>query len=81
MTATTSTSIVAPRLIEPGIDAGVPPDEEDAGDARDEGGEAERERPVQLDVVAERSHARRLVPDSLERDAERCRARCSGSSR
>ena len=55
MTAITSTSIVAPRSIDAGIDVAVPPDEEDAGDRRDERREREGDRPVQRDVVAERA--------------------------
>ena len=33
--------------------------------------EAERERPVQRDVVAERAHPHRVVADPLEREPER----------
>ena len=48
-----------------------PPGVEDAADRGDEGADPERERPVERDVVAERRHARGLVADALEGDAER----------
>ena len=47
------------RRAEPDVrrrDLPVPPDEEHAGERRDEGGEPERERAVERDVVAERGH-------------------------
>ena len=53
------------------VDVAVPPDEEDAADRRDERREAERDRPVQHDVVAERGHPDRVVADALQRQAER----------
>ena len=53
------------------IDLAVPPDEEDAAERRDEPGDAEGQRPVERDVVAERAHAHRLVADALQREPER----------
>ena len=43
-----------------------PPRVEDASERRDERADAEGERPVERDVVAERGHTHRLVADALE---------------
>ena len=71
MTAITSTSIVAPRSIDAGSmwpfhqTKSTPPIA--ATNAR----EAEGERAVEHDVVAERRHAHRVVADALQRQPER----------
>ncbi len=52
-------------------DLALPPDEQDAGERREERGEAEGERPVQRDGVAERAHPHRLVADALQAEPER----------
>ncbi len=49
-----------------GRDLQVPPDGENPRQRRDEGTEREGEHPVKGDVVAQRAHARGLVPDPLE---------------
>src|SRR5262245_28750240 len=46
------------------------PDVEDPGDRGDERAEAERDRPVQRHVVAERAHADGVVANALEGDPE-----------
>ena len=51
-------------------DPGVPPDGENAGETCDESAKAEGNRAQERDVVAERTHAGRVVTHSLEREAE-----------
>ena len=53
-----------------GRDLGVLPDQQDAGDGGDDGGEGVGGDAVGGDVEAERRHAARIVADALERQAE-----------
>ena len=62
------------RRVEPevgGRDLAVPPGREHARDSREQTGEGEREHAMERHRVAERGHAHGLVPDTLEREAER----------